>query len=160
MMRRARLFLATLGAAIALAGCDDSSLDPAPPGSKLNAETLATRDTPPELQFKGTLAGQPVHLLMHKCKVQGRTGRGREREVDAGAGRRRVSAADRLRSAIDREQGRGDRVHWKAGVWSGRVLHGDTGVSVQGWGELEAALSVGFVFTRTPEAGRLLPLGY
>ena len=43
---------------------------------------------------------------------------------------------------------------------SGRVLHGDTGVSVQGWGELEAALSVGFVFTRTPEAGRLLPLGY
>ncbi|WZB69474.1 hypothetical protein WJ968_24685 [Achromobacter xylosoxidans] len=69
MMRRARLFLITLGAAIALAGCDDSSLDPAPPGSKLNAETIATRDTPPELQFKGTLAGQPVHLLMHKCKV-------------------------------------------------------------------------------------------
>ena len=68
MMRRLACS-ATLGAAIALAGCDDSSLDPAPPGSKLNAETLATRDTPPELQFKGTLAGQPVHLLMHKCKV-------------------------------------------------------------------------------------------
>ena len=99
MMRRARLFLATLGAAIALAGCDDSSLDPAPPGSKLNAETLATRDTPPELQFKGTL-GQPVHLLMHKCKVYKVEPGAGEREVDAGAGRRRVSAADRLRSAI------------------------------------------------------------
>lgn len=93
--------------------------------------------------------------------VQGRTGRGREREVDAGAGRRLVSAADRLRSAIaDREQGRGDRVYWKAGVWSGRVLHWDAGVSIQGWGELEAALSVGLLFTEPSEAGRLLPLGY
>ena len=161
MMRRTCLYLVSLGAAIALAGCDDSSLDPAPPGSKLNAETIATRDTPPELQFKGTLAGQPVHLLMHKCKVY---------KVEPGAGENvkwtlvlegDSSAADRLRSAIaDREQGRGDRVYWKAGVWSGRVLHGDAGVSLQGWGELEAALSVGLLFTEPSEAGRLLPLGY
>ena len=41
-----------------------------------------------------------------------------------------------------------------------RVLHGDAGVSLQGWGELEAALSVGLLFTEPSEAGRLLPLGY
>ncbi|WP_454692790.1 hypothetical protein [Achromobacter aegrifaciens] len=69
MTRLARLLLIILGAASALAGCDSSSLKPAPPGSKLNAETIATRDTPPELQFKGVLAGQPVHLLVHECKV-------------------------------------------------------------------------------------------
>ncbi|MGE8687534.1 MAG: hypothetical protein ACN6PJ_10385 [Achromobacter sp.] len=68
MTRLARLILITLSAAGALAGCD-SSLPPAPPGSKLNAEAIATRDTPPEQQFKGMLAGQPVHLLVHNCKV-------------------------------------------------------------------------------------------
>jgi len=69
MTRLARLLFITLAAMGALAGCDSSSLKPAPPGSKLNAETIATRDTPPELQFKGELAGQPVHLLVHECKV-------------------------------------------------------------------------------------------
>jgi len=69
MTRVARLLFTTLAAMGALAGCDSSSLKPAPPGSKLNAETIATRDTPPELQFKGVLAGQPVHLLVHECKV-------------------------------------------------------------------------------------------
>lgn len=69
MTRVARLLFITLAAMGALAGCDSSSLKPAPPGSKLNAETIATRDTPPELQFKGVLAGQPVHLLVHECKV-------------------------------------------------------------------------------------------
>ncbi len=69
MTRLARLFLIALGAMGTLAGCDSSSLKPAPPGSKLNAESIATRDTPPELQFKGVLAGQPVHLLVHECKV-------------------------------------------------------------------------------------------
>lgn len=68
MTRLARLILITLSAASALAGCD-SSLPAAPPGSKLNAEAIATRDTPPERQFKGVLAGQPVHLLVHNCKV-------------------------------------------------------------------------------------------
>lgn len=69
MTRVARLLFITMAAMGALAGCDSSSLKPAPPGSKLNAETIATRDTPPELQFKGELAGQPVHLLVHECKV-------------------------------------------------------------------------------------------
>lgn len=69
MTRLARLLFITMAAMGALAGCDSSSLKPAPPGSKLNAETIATRDTPPELQFKGVLAGQPVHLLVHECKV-------------------------------------------------------------------------------------------
>jgi hypothetical protein len=40
MTRRARLFLVALGTASALAGCD-SPLEPAPPGSKLNAEAIA-----------------------------------------------------------------------------------------------------------------------
>ena len=48
-----------------LAGCDDSSLDPAP-RARNSTPRPSPRDTPPELQFKGTLAGQPVHLLMHK----------------------------------------------------------------------------------------------
>ncbi len=69
MTRVARLLFITMAAMGALAGCDSSSLKPAPPGSKLNAETIATRDTPTELQFKGVLAGQPVHLLVHECKV-------------------------------------------------------------------------------------------
>jgi len=69
MTRLARLLLIALAAASPLAGCDSSSLEPAPPGSKLNAEAIATRDTPPEHQFKGMLAGQPVHLLVHECKV-------------------------------------------------------------------------------------------
>lgn len=63
-----RLALLTLCAAVALAGCD-SSLPPPPAGSRLTAETLATQETPPERQFKGTLAGRPIHLLMHECKV-------------------------------------------------------------------------------------------
>lgn len=63
-----RLALLTLCAAVALAGCD-SSLPPPPAGSRLTAETLATQETPPELQFKGALAGKPIHLLMHECKV-------------------------------------------------------------------------------------------
>ena len=68
MTRLLRLFIITLSAASALAGCD-SPLAPAPPGSKLNAEAIATRDTPPEQQFKGVLAGQAMHLLVHDCKV-------------------------------------------------------------------------------------------
>lgn len=58
----------TLCAAGVLAGCEPS-LPPPPPGSKLTAETIATREAPPEHQFKGVLAGKPVHLLVHNCKV-------------------------------------------------------------------------------------------
>ncbi|EHK68446.1 hypothetical protein [Achromobacter arsenitoxydans] len=58
----------TLCAASVLAGCEPS-LPPPPPGSKLTAETIATRDAPPEHQFKGVLAGKPIHLLAHNCKV-------------------------------------------------------------------------------------------
>lgn len=68
MTRAARSLALTLCAAVALAGCD-SSLPPPPAGSKLTAETLATQETPPELQFKGELAGKPIHLLVHECKV-------------------------------------------------------------------------------------------
>lgn len=68
MTHRARRLAITLCAAIALAGCD-TSLPPPPAGSKFTAETIATRETPPELQFKGSLAGQPIHLLVHNCKV-------------------------------------------------------------------------------------------
>ena len=161
MMRRTCLYLVSLGAAIALAGCDDSSLDPAPPGSKLNAETIATRDTPPELQFKGTLAGQPVHLLMHKCKVY---------KVEPGAGENVkwtlvLEGDSSLLPTVCVQQSLTE----SKGVvtaFIGRQAFGAEGVArgrrsiAPGWGELEAALSVGLLFTEPSEAGRLLPLGY
>ncbi|CAB3726576.1 hypothetical protein LMG3458_04453 [Achromobacter deleyi] len=68
MTRTFRRRALSVCAAVALAGCD-SSLPPPPAGSKYTAETLATQETPEELQFKGTLAGKPIHLLMHECKV-------------------------------------------------------------------------------------------
>jgi hypothetical protein len=58
----------TLCAASVLAGCEPS-LPPPPAGSKLTAETIATREAPLEHQFKGVLAGKPIHLLVHECKV-------------------------------------------------------------------------------------------
>ncbi len=68
MTRAARRLAMTFCAAGALAGCEPS-LPPPPAGSKLTAETIATQETPPALQFKGTLAGKPIHLLVHECKV-------------------------------------------------------------------------------------------
>ena len=68
MTRLAVRIALTLCAAGALASCD-SSLPPPPPGSTLTAETIATRETPPERQFKGVLAGKPIHLLVNNCKV-------------------------------------------------------------------------------------------
>ena len=68
MPRAARRLVLAACAAVALAGCD-SSLPPPPAGSRYTAETLATQETPETLQFKGTLAGKPIHLLMHECKV-------------------------------------------------------------------------------------------
>ncbi|CAB3642472.1 hypothetical protein [Achromobacter pestifer] len=67
-MKQAYRLAVTLCAAGLLAGCDPT-LPPPPAGSKLTAETIATNNTPPELQFKGTLAGKPIHLLMNECKV-------------------------------------------------------------------------------------------
>ncbi|OZI55226.1 hypothetical protein [Bordetella genomosp. 5] len=69
--------LLTLCAAGTLAACDPTLPSP-PAGSALSAETIATRDTPPGQQFKGVLAGQAIHLLVHECKVY--------RVDDAGAG--------------------------------------------------------------------------
>lgn len=68
MTRLARRLALTLCAASVLAGCDPS-LPPPPAGSTLTAETIATRETPPELQFKGVLTGKPIHLLVNNCKV-------------------------------------------------------------------------------------------
>lgn len=68
MTRLALRMALTLCAAGALASCD-YSLPPPPPGSTLTAETIATRETPPERQFKGVLAGKPIHLLVNNCKV-------------------------------------------------------------------------------------------
>lgn len=58
----------TLCATSLLAACEPS-LPPPPAGSKLTAETIATREAPAEHQFKGVLAGKPIHLLVHNCKV-------------------------------------------------------------------------------------------
>ena len=49
-----------------LAGCEGASSRPAP---ELSAEAIATRDAPAERVFQGTLAGRPVHLLVHDCEV-------------------------------------------------------------------------------------------
>lgn len=51
-----------------LTGCDFHPFSP-PPAPPLSEEAIATRDTPAELQFKGQLAGTPVHLLVHDCEV-------------------------------------------------------------------------------------------
>ncbi|MCP2514445.1 MULTISPECIES: hypothetical protein [Achromobacter] len=58
----------TLCATSLLAACEPS-LPPPPAGSKLTAETIATREALAEHQFKGVLAGKPIHLLVHNCKV-------------------------------------------------------------------------------------------
>lgn len=63
-----RRFAVTLFSVSALAGCD-AELPPPPVGSKLTAQTIATNNTPPELQFKGVLAGKPIHLIVNDCKV-------------------------------------------------------------------------------------------
>ncbi|NMK48636.1 hypothetical protein [Achromobacter sp. Bel] len=68
MTRLVRRSALTLCAASALAGCEPS-LPPPPPGSALTAETIATRETPPQHQFKGVLAGKPIHLIVNNCKV-------------------------------------------------------------------------------------------
>lgn len=68
MTRLPQRLLMTLCASSLLAGCEPT-LPPPPAGSQLTAETIATRETPAELQFKGTLADKPIHLLVHNCKV-------------------------------------------------------------------------------------------
>ena len=68
MLHTTRRWAITLCAIILLTSCD-ASLPPPPAGSKLTAETIATNETPAGLQYKGTLAGQPIHLLVNNCKV-------------------------------------------------------------------------------------------
>ena len=49
---------------VALAGCERP--EPPPPLSK---EAQITRDAPPELMFRGTFAGRPIHLVVNDCEV-------------------------------------------------------------------------------------------
>jgi len=58
---RPRFLGALLLPAFALAGCDR-----APPESEM---AQALREAPPEHVFRGVLAGQPVHLVVHDCEV-------------------------------------------------------------------------------------------
>jgi len=71
---RTVLSITASAAGLLLAGCDRAN--PAPPPS---AEEVAIRTAPPEQVFQGTLAGQPVHLVVHDCEVlrvrQGAQGR-------------------------------------------------------------------------------------
>jgi len=57
-----------------LAGCDRAGT-----ASQPGAEEIAIRTAPAEQVFQGTLAGQPVHLVVHDCEVlrvqQGAQGR-------------------------------------------------------------------------------------
>jgi len=61
-------------AGLLLAGCDRANPEPPP-----SAEEVAIRTAPPEQVFQGTLAGQPIHLVVHDCEVlrvrQGAQGR-------------------------------------------------------------------------------------
>lgn len=50
---------------VALVGCEK----PAPPPPPLSKEAQITRDAPPELMFRGTFAGRPIHLVVNDCEV-------------------------------------------------------------------------------------------
>lgn len=65
--RTISLLLAIIGMA-SLAGCDLINPPKGPPPS-MSKEAIATREAPPELVFRGELAGKPVYLLVHNCEV-------------------------------------------------------------------------------------------
>lgn len=60
--------LSILLAVAILPGCDFSEQPKTPPPS-MSKEAIATREAPPELVFKGELAGKPAWLLVHDCEV-------------------------------------------------------------------------------------------
>ena len=53
---------------ISLPGCDFSEQPEEPPPS-MSKEAVATREAPPELVFRGELAGKPTYLLVNDCEV-------------------------------------------------------------------------------------------
>lgn len=55
-------------ALVGLSGCDFSEQPEEVPPS-MSKEAIATREAPPELVFKGQLAGQPAYLLVNDCEV-------------------------------------------------------------------------------------------
>lgn len=71
---RTVLTLMAGAAAVLVAGCDRIGSAAQP-----SAEEVAIRTAPAEQVFRGTLAGQPVHLVVHDCEVlrvqQGAQGR-------------------------------------------------------------------------------------
>ena len=68
MPRRPFHILLNLGLAVSLSGCDRMPFWPEPP-VVLSKEAIATRDAPPGLMFRGTLAGEPLHLVVNDCEV-------------------------------------------------------------------------------------------
>ena len=69
MRSKSSLTFITLLALFGLGGCDliGGSGDTA--NGPLSKEAIATRDAAPEDVFKGVLAGETMHLLLHDCEV-------------------------------------------------------------------------------------------
>lgn len=61
-------FLLAMAVITGLPGCDFSEKPKAPAPSETR-EAIATREAPPELVFKGELAGKPAYLLVNDCEV-------------------------------------------------------------------------------------------
>jgi hypothetical protein len=59
-------FLLAMAGMASLPGCDVSEPKPDPSMSK---EAVATHEAPPELVFRGQLAGKSAYLLVHDCEV-------------------------------------------------------------------------------------------
>ena len=69
--RRLVSLLLAVGSLLSLSACDLvlwvwGEKEPIP---SMTPEAIATREAPPELVFKGQLAGQPVDMLVHDCEV-------------------------------------------------------------------------------------------
>ncbi|MET3474308.1 hypothetical protein [Variovorax atrisoli] len=63
------MLLSMAGLAGLLAGCDDAGSSASPQSAQPTPEEIAIRTAPAEQVFQGTLAGQPVHLVVHDCEV-------------------------------------------------------------------------------------------
>ena len=69
--RRVVSLLLAVGSLLSLSACDLvlwvwGEKEPIP---SMTPEAIATREAPPELVFRGQLAGQPVDMLVHDCEV-------------------------------------------------------------------------------------------
>ncbi|WP_432725931.1 hypothetical protein [Variovorax sp. W6] len=65
-LRSLLALIASAAGLLFLVACD--RID-SPAAAQPSAEEIAIRTAPPEQVFQGTLAGRPVHLVVHDCEV-------------------------------------------------------------------------------------------